>query len=93
MSWRDDEPILRSFYPFHRPYFDGKTEDILNTHRQQKMPTSKSSRWDHPRQSFGSSLMMPFFRRMEKRGIDDFSIFPFENSSVMRDEKKPKSSS
>lgn len=79
MSWRDDKPILRfllSLFAHQRSLvlLMGETEDILNTHRVQKTPASKSSRRDHSRQSFGSSLMMPFRMKGRRRRIDEFSI-------------------
>ena len=59
--------ILRS--PFSSSLNLNRTSKmkILNTHHQQKMPTSESFRLDHPRQSFGPSLMMPFFSCFESK--------------------------
>lgn len=56
---------------------------ILNTHHRQRKLTSESFRSDHLRQSFRSSLMMPFVKRAketneEKGKIDDFRFLAFQ---------------
>lgn len=71
-------------------------KDIQNTYHRQKMPTSKSFRWDHPRQSFGSSLMMPLRKmetnEMKREMFDDFQFSlaeRFEGKKVKHQRDSP----
>lgn len=63
MFSRDDKLIF--FHPFYRRRFSKEWEHanyffFEETHHRQRMPSSKSFRWDPQRQSFDSSLMTPF---------------------------------